>query len=66
MTGHIAHHSAKSLIFALPAPGSQDKRTPLAWDPARPNRGLGFREVEASPREARFAITEHTVTGEAA
>src|SRR6266581_3036215 len=25
MTGHIAHHSAKSLIFPLPAPGSQPK-----------------------------------------
>src|SRR3989454_11624226 len=26
MTGHIAHHAAKSLIFPLPAPGSQPKR----------------------------------------
>ncbi|NKI94035.1 metallophosphoesterase [Rhizobacter sp. SG703] len=46
MTGHIAHHSAKSLIFPLPAPGSQPRRTPLAWDPALPYRGLGFRQVE--------------------
>jgi len=29
MTEHIAHHSAKSLIFPLPAPGSQEKRTPV-------------------------------------
>ena len=29
MTGHIAHHAAKSLIFPLPAPGSQPKRAPL-------------------------------------
>ena len=29
MTGHIAHHSAKSLIFALPVAGSQPKRAPL-------------------------------------
>ena len=29
MTGHIAHHAAKSLIFPLPAPGSQPKRPPL-------------------------------------
>jgi 3',5'-cyclic AMP phosphodiesterase CpdA len=28
-TGHIAHHSAKSLIFPLPAPMSQPKRVPL-------------------------------------
>jgi 3',5'-cyclic AMP phosphodiesterase CpdA len=47
MTGHIAHHAAKSLIFPLPAPGSQDKRTPLPWNPEQPNQGLGFREVHA-------------------
>ena len=58
MTGHIAHHSAKSLIFALPAPGSQEKRTPLAWDASQPYRGLGFREVEAAPGSAKYAITE--------
>jgi Calcineurin-like phosphoesterase len=56
MTGHIAHHSAKSLIFALPVPGSQPKRTPLPWDPAQPYQGLGFREVEAEPTE--YVITE--------
>jgi hypothetical protein len=43
MTGHIAHHAAKSLIFPLPAPGSQPKRTPLPYDAAMP--GLGTREV---------------------
>ncbi len=58
MTGHIAHHSAKSLIFPLPAPGSQEKRTPLPWDPAQPNKGLGFREVEAEPDKANYKITE--------
>src|SRR4029453_5099718 len=62
MTGHIAHHSAKSLIFALPAPGSQPLRTPLRWDPAQPNRGLGFREVEAEPDEAAYKIQEFGVT----
>lgn len=46
-TGRIAHHSAKSLIFPLPAPGSQPNRTPLPWDAAAPYRGLGWREVEA-------------------
>lgn len=61
-TGHIAHHSAKSLIFPLPAPGSQDKRTPLPWDPAMPNKGLGFREVEAEVAEAQYKITEFPVT----
>lgn len=28
MTGHIAHHAAKSLIFPLPAPGTMPKRPP--------------------------------------
>lgn len=62
MTGHIAHHSAKSLIFPLPAPGSQPQRTPLPWDPAQPNRGLGFREVEAEPDAGRYRIQELGVT----
>ena len=56
MTGHIAHHSAKSLIFPLPAPGSQPKRDPIKWDPAQPYRGLGFREVEAEAK--KYEITE--------
>ena len=60
-TGHIAHHSAKSLIFPLPAPGSQPKRAPLPWDPAAPNKGLGFREVEAEVREAEYKIVEYPV-----
>jgi 3',5'-cyclic AMP phosphodiesterase CpdA len=58
MTGHIAHHSAKSLIFALPVAASQPKRTPLPWDPAKPYAGLGFREVEADPKNTTYAITE--------
>ncbi|MDB5769587.1 MAG: hypothetical protein JWQ61_4401 [Collimonas fungivorans] len=59
MTGHIAHHAAKSLIFPLPAPGSQPKRTPLAWDDAYPYRGLGYREIdaEAAPK-TDFKIVE--------
>ena len=48
MTGAIAHHSAKSLMFALPPPGSQPKRAPVAWDASQPYRGLGFREVDVA------------------
>jgi len=47
MTGRIAHHSAKSLIFPLPAPGSVPKRAPVPWDPTHPNQGLGYRGVGA-------------------
>src|SRR5467141_1852303 len=43
MTGHIAHHAAKGLMFALPVAGSQANRTPLPWNPAEPYQGLGFR-----------------------
>ena len=60
-TGHIAHHAAKGLMFALPAPGSQPNRTPVPWDPAHPYKGLGFRTVEADVDEARYSITEHPV-----
>ena len=61
MTGHIAHHSAKSLIFPLPAPGSQEKRTPLPWDPAMPNKGLGFREIDALAKQAAYQMTEFPI-----
>jgi hypothetical protein len=61
MTGHIAHHAAKGLMFALPAPGSQPNRTPVPWDPAHPYKGLGFRTVEADLDEARYALTEFPV-----
>jgi 3',5'-cyclic AMP phosphodiesterase CpdA len=58
MTRHIAHHSAKSLIFPLPAPGSQPKRVPIPWDAAQPYRGLGFRSIET---ETPVNITEYPV-----
>lgn len=61
MTGHIPHHSAKSLIFPLPVVGSQPKRTPLPWDPAQPYKGLGFREIQAQAKKADYAITEYPV-----
>jgi len=61
MTGHIAHHSAKSLIFALPAPGSRPKREPIAWDPAQPYQGLGFRGVDAEVSKSSYEIVEYPV-----
>ncbi|TMG86264.1 MAG: metallophosphoesterase [Betaproteobacteria bacterium] len=60
-TGRIEHHAAKGLMFALPAPGSQPKRTPVAWDPQAPYKGLGFREVEAEAQPVKYAITEMPV-----
>ena len=61
VTGHIAHHAAKGLMFPLPAPGSQPNRTPLPWDPAQPYKGLGFRSVDAELKEAAYRIAEYPV-----
>jgi 3',5'-cyclic AMP phosphodiesterase CpdA len=58
MTGHIAHHAARSLMFPLPAPGSQPKRTPLPWDDTHPYKGLGYREVEALHRGQDYTLEE--------
>jgi 3',5'-cyclic AMP phosphodiesterase CpdA len=57
-TGHIEHHSARSLMFPLPAPGSAPKRRPIPWDPATPYKGLGLREVAAEPLRHRYALSE--------
>src|SRR6266850_705252 len=62
-TAHIEHHAARSLIFPQPAPGSVPKRAPVAWDPAQPYRGLGFRRIEAEPGE--YKLTELPVVGKA-
>ena len=59
MTGHIAHHAAKSLIFPLPAPGSQPKRLPVPWDAAQPFKGLGWRSVAAEAKAAGYELQEH-------
>jgi 3',5'-cyclic AMP phosphodiesterase CpdA len=63
MTGHIAHHAAKSLMFPLPVAGSQPTRLPVPWDAAHPYRGLGFRDVEAEPKDATYKLTELSITG---
>jgi Icc-related predicted phosphoesterase len=58
MTGHIAHHAAMSLMWALPAPGSVPKKAQIPWNAAEPYKGLGFRNVEAQVAQARYAIEE--------
>jgi len=60
-TGHIAHHSAKSLIFPLVAPGSRPKREPIPWDAAQPYRGLGFRGIEAEVEKPEYKLAEYPV-----
>ena len=62
MTGHIAHHAAKSLIFPLPAPGSAPKRQPIPWNAAEPYKGLGFRSVEAAAESAsKYELNEYLI-----
>jgi len=57
-TDHIAHHAARSLMFPLPAPGSQPNRAPLPWDPAHPGKGLGLRDVDTDPRQPAYELRE--------
>jgi hypothetical protein len=54
-TGHIAHHSAKSLMFPLPAPLSVPKKAPIPWDAAAPYKGLGYREIAVHGGEQNIA-----------
>ncbi|HEX9464810.1 MAG TPA: metallophosphoesterase [Alphaproteobacteria bacterium] len=61
MTGHIAHHAAKSLIFPLPAPGSQPKRAPIPWDASQPFKGLGFRQIDAKANSTSYSLTEKPI-----
>jgi len=61
MTGHIAHHAARSLMFPLPAPGSQPQRQPVPWDAAQPYRGLGWRSVTVGPAAGEFALAESPI-----
>lgn len=64
MTGRIAHHAAKGLMYPLPAPGSLPKKVQVPWDPAEPYKGLGYRSVEARVEKAEYALTEYPVKKE--
>jgi hypothetical protein len=58
MTGAIAHHAARSLMFPLPAPGSQAQRVAVPWDASAPYKGLGWRKVEVDGAPQAYALTE--------
>ncbi len=64
MTGHIAHHAAKGLMWPLPAPGSTPVKAPIPWDSAAPYKGLGFRSVGTKVKPVKFDLTEYSVKGE--
>jgi len=61
MTGHIAHHAAKSLMWALPEPGSVPQKAQIPWNASEPYKGLGFRDVEAEVAEARYRMKEFPI-----
>jgi len=61
MTGHIAHHAAKGLMFPLPEAGKAPTRAPLPWNPAEPYKGLGFRGVDTDVKTAECQLTEFPV-----
>jgi hypothetical protein len=61
MTGHIAHHAAKGLMFPLPEAGKAPTRAPLPWNPAEPYKGLGFRGVDTDVRTAECKLIEFPV-----
>lgn len=53
ITGNVAHISARSALYPLPAPGSQPKKAPLPWNASAKDHGIGWREVEAAGNEIR-------------
>lgn len=65
MTGHIAHHAAKGLMFPLPEAGKAPTRTPLPWNPAEPYTGLGFRGIDTDIKTAACQLTEFPVVKKA-
>ena len=65
MTGNIAHHSARSLVFPLPGPGAAPKRVPLPWDPASPDHGLGHRSIAMTGGHPRLTEVPFASSGAA-
>ena len=63
MTGPIAHHAARGLMYPLPAPGSLPKKQPVPWDPAQPYKGLGERTIEARTGTGQYQLFELPVIG---
>jgi 3',5'-cyclic AMP phosphodiesterase CpdA len=61
MTGHIAHHSADSLMMPMPPPGSKPKREPVAWDPAQPYKAMGYRSIESQTRKNKYELSQYIV-----
>lgn len=57
-TGHIQHHAARSLMFALPTPDTQGMRNPVPWDADHPEAGLGYRQIDTQATPNDYDLTE--------
>jgi 3',5'-cyclic AMP phosphodiesterase CpdA len=57
-TGKIEHHSARSAMFPLPAPGSVPKKAPVPWDAAHPFQGIGYRRIAPRAAETSKRVLE--------
>jgi predicted phosphodiesterase len=60
MTGNVAHISARSAMYPLPAIGSQPKKAPLPWNPAAADHGIGWRDVAMGADTP--TLKEHPIT----
>jgi 3',5'-cyclic AMP phosphodiesterase CpdA len=65
MTGHIAHHSATSLMLPMPLAGSAPKRMPIPWNAAEPYKGLGFRNVHSETKARKYELSQYPINAEA-
>jgi 3',5'-cyclic AMP phosphodiesterase CpdA len=65
MTGHIAHHSAKSLMLPMPPAGSTPKRQPVPWSTSEPYKGLGFRNVLSQTKFDKYKLNEYPIKEDA-
>jgi hypothetical protein len=65
MTGHIAHHSAKSLMLPMPLAGSMPKRMPIPWSSTEPYKGMGFRNVLSQSKVDKYQLSEYPINEEA-
>lgn len=65
MTGHISHHSAKSLMLPMPAAGSVPERRPIPWSLEEPYKGMGFRNVHSRTRLGKYELSEYPIREDA-
>ncbi|MBF0516242.1 MAG: metallophosphoesterase [Nitrospirae bacterium] len=61
MTGHIAHHAARGMLFPLPAPGSVPKRVQIPWDNDQPYKGVGYRSAVPKKDAYGYDLTEFPI-----